>query len=257
MTAEKLQKLMAQAGLGSRRACEQTILQGRVSVNGQIARLGQRADLQTDEVRVDGVPLRSREPLTYIALHKPPGVLSSSQSQGGHPTVLDLVGSGRRLYPVGRLDLESEGLMLLTNDGELAYRLTHPRFQHEKEYRVRLDRRPTPDELRRWREGVALPDGQPASPCRVDFEPQTGEQIWIQVVLTQGRKRQIRETAEALGLRVQRLIRTRLAGLPLGELPIGRWRELDPTEAARLRRTAGLDRGNHPQVSRPSAHKGG
>ncbi|HLF81571.1 MAG TPA: S4 domain-containing protein, partial [Anaerolineales bacterium] len=120
MPADKVQKLMAQAGLGSRRACEQTIRQGRVSVNGQVVRLGERADLQTDEVRVDGVPLRSSEPLTYIALHKPPGVLSSSQSQGGHPTVIELVGSERRLYPVGRLDLESEGLMLLTNDGELA-----------------------------------------------------------------------------------------------------------------------------------------
>jgi len=257
MPAEKVQKLMAQAGLGSRRACEQTIRQGRVSVNGQIVRLGERADLQTDEVRVDGVPLRSREPLTYIALHKPPGVLSSSQSQGGHPTVIELVGSERRLYPVGRLDLESEGLMLLTNDGELAYRLTHPRFEHEKEYRVRLDRRPTQDELRRWREGMALADGQPALPCRVDLEPPKGEQVWIQVILTQGRKRQIRETAEVLGLRVQRLIRTRLAGLPLGQLPIGRWRELEPSEAARLRRAAGLDRGNHPRVTRPSAHEGG
>src|SRR3972149_4972548 len=126
MTAEKLQKLMAQAGLGSRRAREQTIRPGRVSVNGRIVRPGERADLRTDEVRGGGAPLRSREPLTYIALHKPPGVLSSSQSQGGHPTVLDLVGSGRRLYPVGRLDLDSEGLMLLANEGEVAYRLTHP-----------------------------------------------------------------------------------------------------------------------------------
>src|SRR4030066_180371 len=113
-------------------------------------------------------------PVPYIALHKPPGVLSSSQSQGGHPTVIELVGSERRLYPVGRLDLESEGLMLPTNDGELAYRLTHPRFEHEKEYRVRLDRRPTPDELRRWREGMALADGPLALPCRVDLEPPNG-----------------------------------------------------------------------------------
>lgn len=255
MGTEKLQKIMAQAGLGSRRACEQIIRQGRVAVNGHVAKLGDRANPQTDRIQVDGSVLPRREPLTYIALHKPPGVLSSALSQGGHPTVLDQVGSERRLYPVGRLDLESEGLMLLTNDGELAHRLTHPRFQHPKEYQVRLDRQPTPAELRRWREGVQLPNGETGSPCQAELDPQPNDRTWIRVVLTQGRKRQIRETARALGLRVRRLIRVRLAGLELESLPPGQWRELRPDEIARLRRVAGLEsEGRRPAAM---AHDGG
>lgn len=257
MPAEKLQKLMAQAGLGSRRACEQIIRQGRVTLNGQVAQLGQRADWQADTISVDGNPLRPREPLTYVALHKPPGVLSSSQSQGGHPTVLDLVNSARRLYPVGRLDLESEGLVLLTNDGELANRLTHPRFQHEKEYRVLLDRSPTVEELRRWREGVQLVDGHISARCRVEPEGNSDEPGWVRVILTEGRKRQIRMTAEALGLRVKRLLRTRISGLKLGELAPGRWRELNREEVARLRLEAGLAAGENPEAGAVEAPHGG
>jgi 23S rRNA pseudouridine2605 synthase len=131
--------------------------------------------------------------------------------------------------------------MLLTNDGELAHRLTHPRFQHPKEYRVRLDRQPTPAELRRWREGLVLPTGETGTACQAELDPQPGDRSWIRVVLTQGRKRQIRETAKALGLRVRRLIRVRLAGLTLENLPPGKWRELRSDEIARLRRVAGLD----------------
>lgn len=230
---DKLQKLMASAGYGARRKCEQMIREGRVSVNGTRAKLGARAVPGRDQITVDGKPLRPSEPLTYIALHKPSGVLSSSRSQGGWPTVLDLVPNQVRLQAVGRLDLESEGLMLLTNDGELTYRLTHPRFGHEKEYRVLLDRVPDQDQLRQWREGVELPSGQPSGPARVELERQSGKP-WVRVVLRQGRKRQIRETAERLELRVQRLIRVRIAGLQLGELAPGEWRVLSKSEIIEL-----------------------
>lgn len=257
MPAEKLQKLMAQAGLGSRRACEQIIRQGRVTLNGAVAQLGERADWQSDAIHVDGIPLQRREPLTYVALHKPPGVLSSSQSQGGHPTVLNLVKSTRRLYPVGRLDLDSEGLVLLTNDGELANRLTHPSFQHEKEYHVQLDRAPTAEELHHWREGVRLADGFISSRCRVEPEGDPNAPGWVRVILTEGRKRQIRMMAEALGLRVQRLIRTRISSLKLGELASGRWRELNPEEVTQLRLAAGLTAGGMPGADTPEAAHGG
>ncbi len=229
----KLQKLMAAAGYGARRKCEQMIREGRVSVNGARAKLGDRAILGRDQITVDGDPLRSADPLTYIALHKPRGVLSTSRSQGGWPTVLDLVDSEVRLQPVGRLDLDSEGLMLLTNDGELTYRLTHPRFGHEKEYRVLLDRYPDQDQLRQWRSGVRLPSGHRSGSAEV--EPMRGKSgSWVRVVLRQGRKRQIRETAELLGLKVERLIRIRLASLALGELQPGSWRVLEKSEIIEL-----------------------
>lgn len=229
----KLQKLMAAAGYGARRKCEQMIREGRVSVNGARASLGDRAILGRDQITVDGDPLRSADPLTHIALHKPRGVLSTSRSQGGWPTVLDLVASEVRLQPVGRLDLDSEGLMLLTNDGELTYRLTHPRFGHEKEYRVLLDRHPDQDQLRQWRSGVRLPSGHRSGPAELD--PMRGKSgAWIRVVLRQGRKRQLRETAELLGLKVERLIRIRIASLALGDLQPGSWRVLEKSEIIEL-----------------------
>lgn len=227
----KLQAVLARAGYGSRRACEQIIREGRVHVNGEQAQLGLRIDPGADHVQVDGLPLRPEEEIKYYMLHKPRGVLSSLESQGGWPTVVDLVQPAVRVYPVGRLDLDSEGLMLLTNDGELAQLLTHPRYQHEKEYRVLLDRIPTEDQIREWRTGVELPKGGRSLPAVVGNEPGAR---WLQVVLRQGRKRQIRETAMVLGLRVVRLIRVRIANLELGELAGGDWRELTKSEIMNL-----------------------
>lgn len=227
----KLQAVMARAGYGSRRACEQIIREGRVRVNGERAQLGLRIEPGADDVQVDGLPLRPEEEITYYVLHKPPGVLSSLESQGGWPTVIDLVRPTVRVYPVGRLDLDSEGLVLLTNDGELAQLLTHPRFQHEKEYRVLLDRMPNEDQVRKWRAGVELPDGGKTLPAAVIREPGTR---WLKVVLREGRKRQIRLTARALGLHVERLIRVRLANLELGDLNSGDWRELTKSEIMNL-----------------------
>lgn len=229
----KLQKSMAQAGYGSRRACERMIREGRVTINGERAKLGVRADPLADEILVDGEPMRNPDPLIYVLLHKPAGVLSSLASQGGWPTVIDLVDINTRVYPVGRLDLESEGLILLTNDGELAHALTHPSYAHEKEYRVLLDRIPSQDQLKSWREGVTSSELGQTSPAKVWVED--ASEAWVAIILRQGLKRQIRETARTLGLSVQRLIRTRIANLELGDLEPGAWRQLTKEEAEGLR----------------------
>ncbi len=245
MAKERLQKVLARAGLGARRVCEEIIRQGRVTVDGQVARLGQSVDLQREEVRVDGRPLHFPEKPTHLLLHKPPGFLCTVRDTRGRPTVLDLVPATTRLYPVGRLDLESEGLLLLTDDGELAYRLTHPRYGVEKEYHVLVAGRPSPETLSRWRSGQVMLEERPA-PAQVEVLRTERENTWLRVVLHEGRKRQIRLVAEALGHSVQRLIRVRLDGLRLGSLPPGTWRALRPEEVIRLRRAAGLREGNRP-----------
>ena len=228
--APKLQKVLAQAGYGSRRSCERIIREGRVTINGERAELGVRADPATDQISIDGAPLASPEPLTYVMLHKPTGVLSSSISQGGWPTALGLLSVPVRVFPVGRLDLDSEGLMLFTNDGALAQALTHPSFGHEKEYRVLLDRLPDQDQLRAWRGGVTIGELGQTAPATVWIE-----EPWLGVILRQGMKRQIRETARVLGLKVNRLIRIRIAELQLGDLAPGKWRYLSEAEIEALR----------------------
>jgi 23S rRNA pseudouridine2605 synthase len=235
VTAERLQKVMARAGVGSRRASEGLIREGRVTVNGRQATLGMRADPIEDEIRVDGVRLPPPEDLIVIALHKPAGVVSSLRSQDNGRTVRDLVPLPQRLFPVGRLDMRSEGLILLTNDGELANRLAHPRYEHEKEYRVLLDRAPDAEQLRAWRSGVVLPDGRQTLPAKVWREGGENSAPWIRVVIRQGLKRQIRLTARTLGLRVRRLVRTRFAGVDLADLKAGEWRKIDPRGIALLK----------------------
>ncbi len=235
MAAERLQKLLAQAGYGSRRQCEKYIEAGRVRVNGQVAKLGDKADPATDDVRLDGSRLALAEAHEYIILNKPRYVLSAAKSEEGRKTVLDLVETRNRLYPVGRLDLESEGLVLLTNDGDLANRLTHPRYGHEKEYRVLLAKQPDLKQLEAWRRGVILEDGAKTQPADVRVERLHGKGAWVRVVLTEGRKRQIREVCTQLGLPVVRLVRIRLHTLRLGRLASGKWRLLDETEIADLK----------------------
>lgn len=232
---ERLQKVMARAGYGSRRSCEDLIRSGRVRINGDVAQLGDRVDLTVDSVMVDGQTLGEAEKLVYILLNKPMGYLSSTKPQGGNPTVLDLVSSDKRIYPVGRLDLDSEGLLLMTNDGSLTNKLTHPRYEHEKEYRVLLDRKPNQSQLRQWRQGVTLEDGYQTKPVRIDEANDSSEGFWINIIMTEGRKRQIRETAAQLGLNVQRLIRIRLATLLLDDLPVGEWRMLGKSELEQLK----------------------
>lgn len=249
MPTERLQKLLAAAGLGSRRACEALITAGRVRVNGQVALLGQAADPAADVITLDGEPVVSEKPL-YILLHKPRGVVSSLSAQGDRRTVRDLVPVPGRLYPVGRLDLHSEGLILLTNDGDLANRLTHPKFRHDKEYAVLVTGRPSENALRAWRRGVVitdedgrpertLPAGVEAGPSRPGLSRASDRGTWLRVTMREGRKHQIRRVGEALGLSVARIIRVRIGPLRLGRLKAGEWRYLTRSELRNLQAAVG------------------
>ena len=235
---ERLQKILAQAGHGSRRSCEQLIEAGRVRVNGQVARLGQKADPSKDKITLDGKPVAASREHVYVALHKPRNILSTVATEPGdnRKTVRDLVDLPERIYPVGRLDFDSEGLILMTNDGGLANRLTHPRYGHEKEYRVLLARRPDDKQLQTWARGVVLEDGYKTAPAQVRFQSTAGKGAWIRVVMAEGRKRQIREIGYLLGLPVVRVLRVRIGSLRLGNLKPGQWRYLTAQEVADLRK---------------------
>jgi 23S rRNA pseudouridine2605 synthase len=242
--AERLQKILAQAGYGSRRACEDFITAGRVRVNGKLAELGQKADPALDKITVDGKPIASAESLTYIALNKPRMVLSTVEPERGddRKTVRDLLEIPQHVHPVGRLDFESEGLVLMTNDGDLTNKLTHPRFGHEKEYKVLLARRPDPEQLEAWRRGVILEDGYKTAPVEVRFESALGKGAWVRVIMKEGRKRQIRETCKQLGLPVVRILRTRIGSLRLGNLKPRQWRYLTMQEVSELKGNEGKKR---------------
>lgn len=207
----------------------------RVRVNGQVATLGTKADRQNDNITVDGEPIPRPEPLKYVALHKPPGVLSTVKSPDERPTVRDYVHVSGRLYPVGRLDVDSEGLILMTNDGKLTNRLTHPRYEHEKEYRVYVREHPGPDQLKTWQEGVLLQDGYRTQPAGIEVESHEEGGTWLRVTLREGKKRQIRRMADQTGLTVERIIRVRIADLRLGDLPAGEWRHLTEQEIQKLK----------------------
>lgn len=247
---ERLQKLLAQAGYGSRRACEVFITEGRVRVNGKVAELGQKADLALDKVTIDGKALPKAEALTYIALYKPRNVLSAAEGQDDRQTVRDLISVEGHLYPVGRLDFDSEGLILMTNDGELTNKLTHPKFGHEKEYKVLVARRPDEKQLEAWRRGVVLEDGDKTQPADVHYITASGKGAWIRVVMGEGKKRQIREVGKLLGLPVVKIIRLRIGTLKLGSLKPRQWRYLTADEVAELK-------GNEvpKMVDRAKAHK--
>ena len=230
----RLQKILAQAGYGSRRACEDLIKQERVTVNGDVAFLGMRADPERDSITVDQIPIRDPENFRYILLHKPRGVLSTVKSPFSRATVRSIVDLPERVCPVGRLDQESEGLILLTNDGKLTHQLTHPSFEHEKEYRVRVVPCPQEKQLAAWRKGIILDDEVRTQPAKVWIENQDSTGAWLRVILKEGKKRQIRRMAECTGLRVDRLIRVRIASLTLGDLSPGEWRELNKDEINEL-----------------------
>ena len=235
--AERLQKILAQAGYGSRRACEDFISAGRVRVNGQVVTLGQKADPTKDKITVDGKPIAAAEQLIYIALYKPRNVLSTVEHERGddRQTVREIVDAPGHIYPVGRLDFESEGLVLMTNDGDLTNRLTHPKYGHTKEYRVLLARRPDPEQLDAWRRGVILEDDYKTAPVDVRFETAQGKGAWLRVVMGEGRKRQIRETCKQLGLPVVRIVRVRIGTLRLGSLKPRQWRYLTTKEVQDLK----------------------
>ncbi len=229
---EKLQKVLARAGLGSRRVCEDLIDEGLVSVNGATAVLGARVDVEVDSVEVDGVPLGVRPDLVYYLLNKPAGVVSTAEDTHGRPTVLDLVPEEPRVYPVGRLDMDTEGLLLLTNDGTLTHRLTHPSFGVEKEYLAEVVGTPGRGALRRLREGVELDDG-PTAPATASSP---GPNL-VRLVIHEGRNRQVRRMCDAVGHPVQRLVRTRIGPLRDSDLGPGHWRNLTLDEVRSLERS--------------------
>ena len=233
---ERLQKVLAQRGFGSRRACEALIEAGRVRVNGEVAVRGRRVDVARDTVEVDGVGVGVRPGLVYWLVNKPAGVITTADDPEGRPTVLDLVPADPRTFPVGRLDADTEGLILCTNDGELAHRLTHPSFGVDKEYlaRVRCGETGVPEgALRRLREGVALDDG-PTAPAEVG-QPQPGV---LRIVIHEGRNRQVRRMCEAVGHPVNRLVRVRIGPLADRRLRPGARRALTVDEVRALERAA-------------------
>lgn len=232
---QRLQKLMAAAGLCSRRQAETLIEAGRVTVNGRVASLGEQADPQRDAILVDGRPLRRHEPLCYLLMHKPVGVVTTLSDPGGRPVITDLLRDiPMRVYPIGRLDLTTSGLLLLTNDGDLANRLAHPSHEVEKTYLVRVRGALTHETMQRLEQGVELDDGMTA-PAKVARVRNSGGHGWFELTIHEGRNRQVRRMCEALGLPVSRLMRIRYAFLTLEGLAPGQYRRLTPNEVDRLK----------------------
>ena len=232
---ERLQKVLARVGLGSRRVCEDLIADERVTVNGRLAVLGARVDVDHDVVAVDGVPIGVRPGLVYYLLNKPAGVVTTAEDTHGRPTVVSMVPDEPRVHPVGRLDLETEGLLLLTNDGQLTHRLTHPSFGVEKEYVAEVRGAPGRGVLRQLREGVELDDG-PTAPAKAS-SPSPGV---LRLTIHEGRNRQVRRMCEAVGHPVTRLVRTRIGPLRDPHLAPGEWRELSTDEVRDLERAVSL-----------------
>ena len=227
----RLQKVLARAGFGSRRTCDDLIAAGRVRVDGAVAVLGRRVDAETAQILVDGAPVGVRPGLVYYLLNKPVGVVTTADDPQGRPVVVGLVPDEPRVFPVGRLDLDTEGLLLLTNDGEIANRITHPSYGVEKEYVVHVEGSPTRSVLRQLREGVELDDGVTA-PARVTpVEPNV-----LRLVIHEGRNRQVRRMCDAVGPPVIRLVRTRIGPLADRSIRPGTWRHLETDELRALER---------------------
>jgi 23S rRNA pseudouridine2605 synthase len=238
----RLQKVLAQAGLASRREAEQWIQAGRIAVNGKVVTaLGTQADPAVDRIAVDGKVINRLEPKVYYLLNKPPGYVSTCEDDLGRPTVLDLLKPIKfRLFPVGRLDWHTEGVLLLTNDGELAQRLLHPRFHIRRTYLAKVERIPTPESLQHL-----TGQGDPSAPKRrrptVRISKVGERHAWLEIRLWEGRNRQVRRMCEAVGHPVKRLRRIQFAGLDIVGLPSGQYRPLMPSEVLALRRLARLD----------------
>jgi 23S rRNA pseudouridine2605 synthase len=251
---ERLQKVLAHAGVASRRKSEDIIRRGRVTVNGRVVtELGTKVDPARDEILVDGRPIQRSTGHVYVMLNKPQGVISAMNDRRGRRALGDLVSLPQRLYPVGRLDLDSEGLVLLTDDGELANLLTHPRYEHDKEYEVWVNGEPSEETLNTWRQGVSL-EGKMTAPARVEVLARRKDGTLLRVVMHEGRKRQIRRVAELLGHPVRELKRVRLGPLELGLLEPGQWRYLTTRE---VRSLEALKAGTQPARRRQARSPGG
>ncbi len=256
---ERLQKIISAAGVASRRLAEELIAQGRVEVNGTFVReLGTKADPDHDEIKVDGRRIREQKRKRYVLLYKPRGYVTTRSDPEGRPTVMDLVkGVKEYVYPVGRLDYDSEGLLLLTNDGDLAARLMHPSHEIEKVYEARVRGVPAPEDLERLARGVVL-DGRRTAPAklRVADRPakrtESGaEHTFVEIVLREGRQRQVRRMFESIGHPVVRLRRMRIGPIVDEQIPIGHWRELDAQELTRLRRAVKMSTADGPGTKTP------
>jgi 23S rRNA pseudouridine2605 synthase len=239
MPVERLQRSLARAGFGSRRACEEVIAAGRVEINGRVATLGDRLDPAVDEVRVDGSKVNVDPELRTFALHKPRGVTTTMRDPHAERDLTGFLPKGVHVFPVGRLDRDTEGLLLLTNDGSLAHRLTHPRYAIEKEYLAEVGRPPSGRQLARLRRGVELDDG-PARAVDARSAGDAGGRGGIRLVMIEGRKREVRRMLDAVELPVRRLVRVRVGPIRLGKLGPGEIRELEPEDVRALYRAAGL-----------------
>ena len=239
MPVERLQRSLARAGFGSRRACEELIAAGRVEINGRVATLGDRLDPAMDQVRVDGSKVNINPELRTFALHKPRGVTTTMRDPHAERDLSGFLPKGVHVFPVGRLDRDTEGLLLLTNDGSLAHRLTHPRYAIEKEYLAEVDRPPSHRQLARLRRGVELDDGTARA---VDARSAGGAagRGGVRLVMVEGRKREVRRMLDAVELPVRRLVRVRVGPVRLGKLRPGDVRELEPEDVRALFRATGL-----------------
>jgi 23S rRNA pseudouridine2605 synthase len=239
MPVERLQRSLARAGFGSRRACEELIAAGRVQINGRMATLGDRLDPAVDQVRVDGSKVNVNPELRTFALHKPRGVTTTMRDPHAERDLSGFLPKGVHVFPVGRLDRDTEGLLLLTNDGSLAHRLTHPRYAIEKEYLAEVDRPPSHRQLTRLRRGVELDDG-PARAIDARSAGGAAGRGGVRLVMVEGRKREVRRMLDAVELPVRRLVRVRVGPIRLGKLRPGDVRELEPEDVRALFRATGL-----------------
>jgi 23S rRNA pseudouridine2605 synthase len=252
---ERLHKIIARSGWASRREAERWIVQGRVKVNGVTVRqLGSQADPRRDRIEIDGRPVQTKVEHRYLLFYKPTGLISSMRDPEGRPdlsTWPGLLRKGERLFPVGRLDFNSQGLLLLTNHGELAFRLTHPKYEISKTYHAKVSGVPSEGDLERIRKGVRLEDGV-SSPAGARILETLARKAWVEVRINEGRYREVRRIFDALGYPVDKLIRTELGPLRLGSLRPGEIRPLSQKEVAELKQAAGLwsHRAKRPQKER-------
>ena len=242
---ERLQKVLARAGLGSRRVCDDLIAAGRVAVDGTVAQLGMRVDPDEVRITVDGTRVTTRTGVVYYLLNKPAQVVTTADDPEGRPTVLELVPADPRVFPVGRLDYDTEGLLVLTNDGDLTQLLTHPRHGVDKTYLAEVDGNPTPATVRALSAGIELDDG-PTAPARVRVVQQHGDRAALELIVHEGRNRQVRRMCDAVGHPVRRLVRTRIGPLRDDRLAPGEWRVLEPSEVRGLYE-AGTSNAESPQ----------
>jgi len=237
----RLQKIIADAGYASRREAEKLIEEGRVTVNGKIAKLGDKADPETDHIKIDGKLLKkTKKDYIYIILNKPKKVMCTTSDPEVRETIMDLIkGIKKRVWPVGRLDYHSEGLVLITNDGELTLRLTHPKYKVEKVYEVKVKDLPDEKKIEKLRKGIWLEDGK-TLPCEIEFLKKTKENSWFKVTIREGKKRQIRRMFHAIGHDVMKLKRIAIGPIKLGKLPLGAYRPLNEKEIIALKKSVGL-----------------